>query len=202
MHEKLSKPLVLSIKMNSDFSLDGSALKGYLKTNIHNKSFDFDEAGLPIEKADITLQFDGFPADTLIAFSEANDNLDNLYQQTEWVLEELGELPEGQEQIWQLYNEIEESINTFPKVLAGKVGGSSSIKLAITTFYKGESSSLDGKFKLQSKQFKISSWLSLLEGEAKVELDEYFLKAIQKFLPITKSKFKLLLRDNKVLMAQ
>jgi hypothetical protein len=39
-----------------------------------------------------------------------------------------------------------------------------------------------------------------LDGEAQVELDEYLYEVIQKLLPITNPKFKLLLKNNKILM--
>jgi hypothetical protein len=202
-YEQLSKPLILELKMNSNISLVDNALKGYLKVDIHNTNIVGDsKVGFPIEKADISLRFDGFPADVLIAFSKANNDLYNLHQQAQWALEELGEVPEGQDQIWRLYDRIEESKNILPKVLAKQMGDAGFIKLKATTHYNGGSSHLDGSLKLQRDHLKISSWLSLLDGEAQVKLDKYLLKMVQQYLPITSPKFQLLLKDNKVLMAR
>jgi hypothetical protein len=199
-HKHLSKPLALDIKLNSDISLNENALGGYLKAEIHNSNgYDF-----PVEKADISLQFNDLPADAFIAFSEANDTLDNLHQHAQWALEELGEVPEGQDQIWLLYDRIEESSNILPQILAKQLteNDENVIQLKATTTYKGASSKLEGGVKLNSDHSSINSWLSLLDGEAQVELDKYLLKAVQKFLPITNTKFTLLLKDNKVLMVK
>ena len=200
-YEQLLEPLVFDIKINSNISLENNALQGYLNADIHNISPDVGAEGIPVEKADVSFQFDGLPADALIAFSEANDELDNLHQQAQWALEELGEVPEGQDQIWKLYDRIEESTNVLPKILSEHMA-EGLIRLKATTHYKGSSSQLDAKLKLESDNPKISSWLSLLKGEAQVELDEYLLEKIQKFLPITNANFQLLLKNNKVLMTQ
>jgi len=201
-HKQLLKPLVLDVKMNSNISLEDNALKGYLKADIHNLNTEGGAAWFSVEKANISLQFDRFPADALIAFSEANDDLDNLHQQAQWALEELGEVPEGQDQIWRLYDRIDESMNMLPKVLAGQMSDEGLIQLKATTYFKGLTSRLDGKIKLESDNPKVSSWLSLLDGEAQVELDKYLFEEVQKLLPIEDPKFKLFLKDNKVLMAR
>lgn len=197
-YEALEEPLVLDVKMNSDLSLDENALNGFLKADIRQvrvKQF-------PIENAEISLSFKGLPADTFVTFSEANDELDNLHQQAQWALEELGEVPEGQDQIWSLYDRIEESSKTFPKLLAGQLSanGENLIQLKAITYYKNMSSHLKGNIKLESKNVKLSSWLSLLDGEAQVELDQFLFEFIEKILPITRPKFKLFLKENKLLM--
>ncbi|MCF6205250.1 MAG: YdgA family protein [Methylococcaceae bacterium] len=197
-HKALAESLVLDVKMNSDLYLDENILNGFLKTAVRNvgvKQF-------PIEKAEMSLLFKGLPADAFITFSEANDELDNLHQQAQWALEELGEVPEGQDQIWSLYDRIEESSKIFPKLLAGQLSanGENLIQLKATTYYKNMSSHLTGNIKLESENVKISSWLSLLNGEAQVELDQFLFEFIETILPITTPKFKLFLKKNKVLM--
>ncbi len=201
-HQKLSAPLVLDVKMNSNISLNENALSGYLKSELRNMNISANTDGLPIETAELSVRFNDLPADAFMAFSEAKDDLDNLHQQAQWALEELGEVPEGQDQIWLLYDRIEESSNAFSNILADQIqpGDEPLIKLKATTHYKNTSSHLDGNIKLESDHPKLSSWLSLLAGEAQVELDEALLERVKTLLPITKPKFRLLLKDNKVLM--
>jgi hypothetical protein len=200
-YKQLLKPIVLDVKVNSNISLNENALSGFIKSDVHNvntaASDDF-----PIETAELSLFFKGLPADAFIAYSEANDDLDNLHQQAQWALEELGEVPEGQDQIWSLYDRIEESSNRLPKILAEQMHGDNKplVQIKAVTHYQKSSSHLEGNINLNSENPKISSWLSLLEGEAQVELDDALFEMVQTLLPITKPKFQLLLKDNKVLM--
>jgi hypothetical protein len=200
-YKQLLKSLVLDVKVNSNISLNENALSGFIKSDVRNvntaASDDF-----PIETAELSLFFKGLPADAFIAYSEANDDLDNLHQQAQWALEELGEVPEGQDQIWSLYDRIEESSNRLPKILAEQMHGDNKplVQIKAVTHYQKSSSHLEGNINLNSENPKISSWLSLLEGEAQVELDDALFEMVQTLLPITKPKFQLLLKDNKVLM--
>ncbi len=197
-YENLPEPLILNVKMNSNLSLNKNSLNSFLKTDLKNIGVN----NLPIERVELSLLFHGLAADTFVAFSEANEELDNLHQQVQWVLEELGEVPEGQDQLWLLYDRIEESSKIFPKLLAGNLtaNGENLIKFKATTYYKNTSSHLKGKIKLESKNVKLNSWLSLLNGEAEVKLDQYLYQFIKKKLPITDPKFKLFLTDNQILM--
>ncbi len=222
-HEKLSTPLVLSVKANSNISskflLNTSdnnasqnehALSGFITSKIRTVS----GGDFPVETVSISLHFNGLPEAAFIAFSEAGDELDNLHQQAQWVLEELGEVPEGQDQIWQLYDRIEQSSAAFSKKMAKQIqaGGEPfmQVKASTLNFSKGSdedekdgggaSSSLKGDIKLSNKNLKLGSWLSLLDGEAQVALDKKLFEVVRAFIPINKSNFTLLLKDNKVLL--
>jgi len=199
-HKNLEMPLVLDVKMNSDVTFSDGTLSGFLKADIRN----INVGHFPLDTGELSLQFNDLPANSFVAYSEANDYLNNLHQQTEWVLEELGEVPEGQDQIWSLYDRIDEYSNGLPKLLAEQVPAEVEelIKLKVVTHYKSSTSSLNGDIELERDQPKLNSWLSLLKGEARVKLDEELLNVIQKSLPIVDPDFTLLLKDSKVLMTQ
>lgn len=194
-HDKLPKPLLLDLTMNSNISLKENNLNGFVKATIKNHHPE----EYPFEKANISMLFKGLPADGFIAFSGAHAELDNLHQQTQWVLEELGELPEGQDQIWQLYDEIEQSSKQLPNRLIA-LGKNSAIQLKTITHYKGSKSLLKGNIKLAMDNPKLTSWLSLLEGEATVQLDKALFSLLAPLTPIKKQTFTLLLEQNKLLM--
>jgi len=194
-HKKLSQPLLVDLKANSNISLKSNNLSGFIKADINNKNTN----SYPFETAKISLLFNGLSADGFIAYNEANAELENLKQQAEWVLEESGEFPEGQDQIWELYDRIEKSTEKLPQTLVA-LGKNSSMQIKATTNYEGEASYLDGSIKLEASNPDITSWLALLDGEAKVKLDKGLYAKLKKLLPLNKPDFILQLKRNKVLM--
>lgn len=196
-HKKLPKPLLVSLKANSNISFNDESLNGFIKAVISNKSAD----NYPFDTAEISLLFNGLSSNGFIAFNEANAELENLKQQVEWVLEEAGELPEGQDQIWALYDRIEQLTKKLPKTLAA-LGDNSQLQIKIASDYQGAKSYLNGKIKLTTDNPTITSWLALLDGEAKVKLDNSLYGMLKQLLPLKSRDFTLQLKRNKVLMLQ
>ena len=194
-HKKLPKPLLLKLKANSNILLKNNELSGFIKADIGNQN----STDYPFETAKISLLFNGLSADGFIAYNEANAELENLKLQTDWVLEESGEYPEGQDQIWELYDRIEKSSKKLPQTLVA-LGKNSLMQIKASTHYQGQASHLDGTIKLATNNPNITSWLALLDGEAKVKLDKGLHAILKKLLPLNKPEFTLQLKRNKVLM--
>ncbi|HIQ14398.1 MAG TPA: hypothetical protein EYH38_02345 [Leucothrix sp.] len=76
---------------------------------------------IPIDKASFSIFLKGLSSDGFLRYSELEAELDNLKQQAQWSLQENGEFPEGQDQIWQLYDEIDENIQRLPSIILNEL---------------------------------------------------------------------------------
>ncbi|MCF6189992.1 MAG: YdgA family protein [Cocleimonas sp.] len=201
-HKNLAKALLIDLKVNSNISYTDDELSGFIKADVSNKQKD----DYPFESAKISLLFNGLSSDGFVAYNEANAELENLKQQVGWVLEELGEMPEGQDQIWELQDRIEQATKALPQKLADLSKGST-VKVDITSQYKGEESQLKGQLNLEASESNIDetsseAWFSLLAGKAKVQLSEALHSALKEKSPLKKPDFTLQLKHKKLLMMQ
>ncbi len=201
-NENLAKALLIDLKVNSNISYTDDELSGFIKADISNKQMD----NYPFESAKISLLFNGLSSDGFVAYNEANAELENLNQQVDWVLEELGEVPEGQDQIWELYDRIEQATKALPQKLADLSKGST-VRVDITSQYMGEESQLKGQLNLEASESNIDepsseAWFSLLGGKAKVKLSESLHSSLKQKLPLKNPNFTLQLKQKKLLMMQ
>ncbi len=197
-HESMRDLIKLSVKSHSDISKENNALNGFIKVNIYNDSTQY----FPIKQADITLQFNGLSSDSFIQFTEAKAELDNLQQQTQWVLEEQGEVPEGQDQIWQLQDQVEKATKQLPQAIMQGVfnGGKSQLKLEVQSSNNSGVSSLSGVIKPADRLPVTDHLISYLQAEAKVKLDDDLFQFIKSRSAVNKKQFLLTFKHNKLLM--
>ncbi len=204
-HQNLSKSLLVNLKGNSNISYAAdpkNELSGFIKVDVSNQQTN----SYPFESANISLLFKGLSSNGFVDYNEANAELENLKQQVDWVLEELGELPEGQDQIWALYDRIEQATKALPQKLADVAEGSV-VRVNISSKYQGEESQLKGQLNLDASESNTDEpssedWLFLLAGKAKVQLSEDLFLALKQKLPLKKPDFSLQLKQKKVLMLQ
>lgn len=204
-HQNLSKSLSVNLKGNSNISYAAdpkNELSGFIKVDVSNQQTN----SYPFESANISLLFKGLSSNGFVAYNEANAELENLKQQVDWVLEELGELPEGQDQIWELYDRIEQATKALPQKLADVADGSV-VRVNILSKYQGESSQLKGHLYLDASESNTNepnteAWLSLLAGKAKVQLSKALHSKLKQTLPLKKPDFTLQLKQKKLLMMQ
>jgi len=199
-HQNLSKSLLLNLKGNSNISYTANTkneLSGFIKVDVSNQQM----ADYPFESANMSLLFKGLSSNGFVAYNEASAELENLKQQVDWVLEELGELPEGQDQIWELYDRIGQATKALPQKLADIANGSV-VRVNILSKYLGEESLLKGQLILDVSESSTEAWLSLLAGKAKVQLSEALFSTLKQKLPLKKPDFSLQLKHKKLLMLQ
>lgn len=214
--KRLNGAFDLKTNIKSNISSKDSYLNGFIKADIkQNKSNNF-----PVDSAKLSVLFKGISADGFVAFSETRADFDNLKEQAGWVLEENGEFPEGQDQIWTLYDRIETASKQLPKILLKKMlNDDSLLQFKAETQTQAGPSTLNGQLKIISQEQEnqsqsdstvtkmiksgggvFHSLLSLLDGEAKVELDDSLFAMISKNSAIKKQTFTLTFKDNKLLM--
>ncbi len=197
-HESLADPVTISVKANSDITIENNYLNGFIKVKINNNSVQ----PIPIKEAQITLQFNGLSSDSFIQLTEAKAELDNLQQQIQWVLEVQGEVPEGQDQIWQLQDQIDKASKQLPQALMQRVfnGEKSQVKLEVTSNNNSASSSLSGLIKSADRFSESDKLISFLQLESKVNLDDDLFKFLKSHSVVNKKQFSLVIKKNKLLM--
>jgi len=194
----LRESVTLAIKAESHISSKNNNLNGFIKLVVENKN----TAEIPVNNAVFTVQFVKLAVDTFIQLSEAKAEIDNLQQQIGWVLQEQGEVPEGQDHIWQLQDQIEQASTQLPIELMQNAfnHGESQIKIEINTTNNSGSSMLSGIIK-PADYFALSDLLiSYLQAEAEVKLDDELFKFLNLYTAINKKQFSLMLKQNKLLM--
>ncbi len=139
MHPYFKQAVKVSLVAKSDLSIEQNFLKGFVLLEFaqHLKN-----AELPFDTAKLSLRFSGLSADGVMAVSDAIAELDNLKQQIAWTLEDMGEYPEGRDEIIQLNDKIssaQKSLNTelFNKIFQGE---DSSLKIEAASLQAGNES--------------------------------------------------------------
>ncbi len=183
-----------------------------------------DQQLYPIEKAVIQLSINDLNIKELVLVDEYLDKLNNVKQQSQWLLEEQGEYPEGQDQIWQTQDEALRLSKQLPS-LVNKVlftmnksdlkkdyskqskHRNHTFKFMLKTFFQDEHSTLNGYISSDDMQLTEErmgdgnhSILSLVQAQANVKLDDGLFRYVSSRLPISKSEFKLSYKQNKLLM--
>jgi len=118
----LNKPVSLVLDATSSLSHTDGFLNGYSKINLKMMGGkQQNDNKIPIDKASFSIFLKGLSSDGFLRYSELEAELDNLKQQAQWSLQENGEFPEGQDQIWQLYDEIDENIQRLPSIILNEL---------------------------------------------------------------------------------
>ena len=190
--------VTLAVKAESYIASKNSHLNGFIKASFSNSNTN----SIPLQKCVFTLQFINLAADTYVQLNEAKAELDNLHQQIDWALQEQGEVPEGQDHIWQLQDQIEKASTKLPIELMQTAfnHGESQIKIEINCNNTSGNSMLSGVIK-PADHFTLSdNMLGYLQAEAKVKLDDELFEFLKSRTAINKKQFSLQLRQNKLLM--
>jgi len=210
--QHLKKPIELALKASSTIRQTNGYINGYanITTALLNRKQQ-ENKPLPIDKANISVMLRGISTQGFLKYKALEAELNNLKLQAQWSLQENGEFPEGQDQIWQLYNEIDEKAQHLPVIIFNELLNKESlIELKAVSYNSSGQSRLTGKLKSHieedaEKNVKkggddLNTLFSNLKGEAKVEIDSELFPFLQNFLPLSKSEFKLILKDSKLLM--
>lgn len=204
-HQLMTDPLLMTVKGKGLISIGNDILSS-------SNSFSFKQSRVsnyPPETADLTFNINDLSLESLLNVIDGFDAVINLKEQTQWVLEEQSELPEGQDKIWELQDNLETSVADLPSIIEGLLVKNESSKVSFTleTQYKNNSSNLKGTI-LPLSESALSNldansddsiW-SLLKAVSKVTLDKSLLSYVSTHLPINKSKFDLIYQQNKLLM--
>ena len=102
-HPYLKQAVEVSVVAKSDLSIDEAFLKGFVQLDLKQQK----NTELPFDTAKLHLRFSGLSAAGVMAVSDAKAELDNLKQQINWTLEDMGEYPEGRDEIVQLNDNIQ-----------------------------------------------------------------------------------------------
>jgi hypothetical protein len=216
-HAKLLQAIRLEI--NADTAIQTTSkhkqdfLTALVKMHITQKHTENKPAELPVDEADLRLQIDNLSINGLIAVSETRAELDNLRQQVQWTLEESGELPEGQDRIWQLNDQLQHRQDQLPVLISQKLfadepadGVNKSEKSGVSLKITAGSSTLSAHL-FPGTRLKNTSEYSLpqlLQGEADITLSNALFHTIKRQLnPSQKERFikpvfKVRFRDGKI----
>ncbi|MEE9444506.1 MAG: DUF945 family protein [Cocleimonas sp.] len=202
------KTLTLKLNARSNLSSKGNFLNGFLKLGLEQITLEGNaevytknhaEKNMPFDTAELSLWFKGISADGLMAYSEANADLDNLKQQIDWTLEDLGEFPEGRDAIIHLYAKIESDDKKLNSVIIKEVFQDENSLLQL------EFTAQQGDDKSYSKTLLRPVDKALLAGEMELDLSDDIQDFISGFLKekeakenwLSKKQIKLLFKDNK-----
>lgn len=229
-HALLTEPIVVSVKGNNKITIKNNRVDSFINIQFTNKnsSSTAQSERLPIDTLTVSSEIKGIQPERFIELMEAKAELDNLSFQAQWELEEQGELPEGQDKIWQLQNQIVTLNKQYPATVynvifpinaAIKAGindktsfSNRNIRFELKSSNKQGKSTLKGFLKPAANSGLYSEsgvffngdssigFADLIEAEAKVLLDERLYHYLSKHSPVTKKKFLLLFEQNKLLM--
>ncbi len=116
-HPYLKQAVEVSVVAKSDLSIDEDFLKGFVQLDIKQQK----KSELPFDTAKLNLRFSGISAAGVMAVSDAKAELDNLKQQIDWTLEDMGEYPEGRDEIILLDDKIHLAQKVLSKELLKKI---------------------------------------------------------------------------------
>lgn len=207
------------LNSTSVISFKDNALSGTIKINVNVKN----AVNQPIKNIKSEFAIKGISKSGMMDLYTAYDHLNNLSQQANWQQEENGEFPDGQDQIWQIYDQVETLSRQLPDLLKNEVlNANSSFRFKIDVASKSGFSKLSGQIErelIESKaemiktrggvfdtsnqngSLSILQLLStVLKGEANVKLDKRLLEFISKRTVIDRDEFKLIWKRNKLLM--
>ncbi len=192
-HTKLKQPLI--VQLNGDMALQTSHsnqqdfLTALVKMHVTQKKPPQKSGMFPVDEADLRLVINNLSLDGLIAVSETRAELDNLRQQIQWTLEEKGELPEGQDQIWQLNEQLQQRQDQLPVLISQKLfsanpAGGSSEKPGVNMAITAGDSNLSGHLSMNSPiEIRTATSLqTLLQGQAEVKLGKKLFDTVKKYL--------------------
>lgn len=222
-------PEGLTFKGNykGDFTFEKNVLNVY--SQLLFDMTEEDKLLYPIEKGDLRFKVNDLNLDSLWNLHSELSEVKNLQEQAQWILEEQGEFPEGQDQIWQLQDREARYFNKLPQLVNDlifaegenkSVNGTQNIKDAsirfyLKTEYNNEDSSINGAVYpsfldtdfldasfLEKNNLDVSalSLSSLIHPQAQVKLNNDWLAYLSTRFPITKNDFTLTYKQNQLLM--
>ncbi len=205
----LSQPIVSELKGRSQITLRDNEIDALLRLDASVRKNSIDKTGkaLPIDQLQLTAQASGIQQSSFVQLMETKAELDNLRMQIQWELEETGELPEGQDKIWQLQNQIDRLNQQYPLdfyqalFTASKAHSQANAPMIkILSSNASGQSTLSGQLKPASHSAESTRLTDLLEAEASVTLDDLLYDFISQHSAIRKKQFSLLYKHNKLLM--
>ena len=196
-------PIFLELKANSHIYSENEQLNGFIKVLLKQQRINNDSFIVPVSSANLALYFNKLSSSVLFSFSEINAEISNLHQQVSWVLEENGQYPEGQDQIWQLNDELKSLLEQRSKILVNKLGKKDA-QLHLEGKFEDATgiSQLKGALKPSIKNHNKASLFSLFSGEADVSLTADLYNYLSGLVALKKKQFKLVFEDNKLLIYQ
>ncbi len=206
-HQLLNNPVVFSVKANSNIRSENNFLNGFIHFSfknllVTNKLTKLSISELPIKNAELSLQFKQISTEGYIDLSEKLAELENLKQQAIWALEENGELPEGQDQIWQLYQRIDKLSEIRPKLIANTLfnDGKSNVSFEFKADNNSRESTVFGDIAVSKNLDKASRLTSLIDIQAQVKLEDELYNFISNLIAIDRAQFELSFENNRLLM--
>jgi hypothetical protein len=206
-HQLLNNPVVFSVKANSNIRSENNFLNGFIHFSfknllVTNKLTKLSISELPIKNAELSLQFKQISTEGYIDLSEKLAELENLKQQAIWALEENGELPEGQDQIWQLYQRIDKLSEIRPKLIANTLfnDGKSNVSFEFKADNNSRESTVFGDIAVSKNLDKASRLISLIDIQAQVKLEDELYSFISNLIAIDRAQFELSFENNRLLM--
>lgn len=201
----VDKPFLSEIRAHSTLSSEKNRLSGQINVAMKRKGAH----KLPIESAMLRISFNDFPRDSFVAWSRIKEEIDNLKQQINWTLEESGEYPEGQDRIRQLYDQIDRLKKNKMKRISDNLNSNNAlIKVDLACKSAAGDSLLKGTvspdfhFAAFARNEKKSSLLSLIKSNVEVTLADDLFNYLSNKLPLKRKRFKLVFKDNKLLIHQ
>lgn len=204
-HKNMEKSLNLKTNIDGNIFIKNNTLN-----STNNISFmNANGSTYPIDNGKFNLKISDLDLLNVTQLIDDISEVKNLNKQAQWVLEEQGELPEGQDQIWQLQDQVKRFettlINTTSKAINNDIKKMPVFKFSFVNQYQGNQSIVKGKIdsfseSLSNKDINDLSVFSLIEVNANVTLNELMFKYLSGKIPIKKKQFSLSYRDNKLLM--
>jgi hypothetical protein len=206
--QRLSESIFTDFKGHSQITFKDDVIDTFLTLNFTrlNKTSTENSDDLPIDQLQITAQSSGIQQASFLQVMESKAELDNLQMQTQWELQENGELPEGQDKIWQLQNQIHRLQQQYPVSFYKALFSSknelnmNNPSIEIKASNPSGVSTLIGHLKPSENSGESTRFSYLLEAESKVTLDDLLYAYISKRTAIRKKQFSLLYKQNKLLM--
>ena len=196
-------PVILKLKANSHIYSKNKQLNGFHKIFLKKEINKNSPVEVPINSADLALYFNNISNSLLFDLAEINAEISNLRQQVSWILEEKSEYPEGQDQIWQINDQLESLSAQRSKILVNTLDKKDT-QLHLEAKFKDASgiSHLKGVLKPSIKKQNRTSFFSLFRGEVDVNLTADLYNYLNTLLALKKKQFKLVFEDNKLLIYQ
>ena len=207
-HQTIVDPIEVSLKGNSKISIRSSMIDTFINLDLLQlKQFTGQSVNeLPIEKLNISTHIKGIQQSSFLRMMETKAEIDNLRMQTQWELEEHGEVPEGQDKIWQLQNQISNLKNEYPVSFYNAIfsdenaTNNKNISIEMQSSNDQGQSRLKGYLKPSSNTDVSTRFVDLFAAEAQVTLDDLLYTYISNHSGIRKKQFSLSYEQNKLLM--
>ena len=219
-HSSLADKVTLKVDYQGSYTIENNVLDNDNRFNLDMVKKGADSY-YPIDKGDLRLNLSALNLNDLLQINSTWSQIKSLQKQSQWLLEEQGELPEGQDQIWQVEDRAAQYSKQIPKLLTtlilkdgnklvnheskiSTIEDKSRINFSFSNIFKNKESTIQGAVFPEvfdnNEDISQYSLTSLLQVQSKVNLDKQLLDIISTLLPIKKQNFKLIYKQNKLLM--